>query len=178
MALPLLPLHNMAERHNGLTVHVAGGYLEAARVCLDRHHVAPQEFTIQDDKSECRTLVDWETTDERSRGAWANKDDSVRDGAYACIIAATELSRGLYAVRRAETLTGADYYVGPDEDISEDLEGCFRLEVSGTDRGGTPEVARRLKVKIEQARNGNSNLPALAGVIGFKCKLIVLQTVE
>ncbi|SRR6266542_5169614 len=131
MALPLLPLHNMAERHNGLTVHVAGGYLEAARVCLDRHHVAPQEFTIQDDKSESRALVEWETTDERCRGAWANKDDSVRDGAYACIIAATELSRGCYAVRRAETLTGADYYVGNGEDISEDLEGCFRLEVSG-----------------------------------------------
>ena len=37
-------------------------------------------------------------------------------------IAATELCFGLYAVCRAETLTGADYYIRPDPNSVEDLE--------------------------------------------------------
>ena len=84
----------------------------------------------------------WEPPDERCRGAWANQDDATRDGAYACALAATELVLGLYAIHRAQTRTGADYYVAPLNHASEDLEGWYRLEVSGTN-SDAQEVRRR-----------------------------------
>lgn len=177
MTLPLLPLGNMHERHTGLSRPVAECYLEAARVCLDRHHTPPQEFLLHDDENENKIQINWEQTDERSRGAWANNDDATRDGAYACALAATELARGLVAIRRAETHTGADYYISIMGQNRDDLENCFRLEVSGTniDSAG---VRARLKDKVKQALNGDSNLPALAAVIGYRARLIMIQTVE
>jgi hypothetical protein len=99
-------------------------------------------------------------------------------GAYACALATAELIQGLVAIRRAETRTGADYYIGPADQTFEDLEGCLRLEVSGIDRGTVAAVARRLQQKIEQAAAGNSNLPAMAGVVGFQPQLIMLHVVE
>jgi hypothetical protein len=166
----------MAERHQALTPSVAGSYLEAARVCLDRHHMSPKEFSLEDDKVKSIAQVEWEETDDRVKTAWANADDATRDGAYAFAIAATELLRGMVAVRRAETRTGADYYIALADTDLEDLENCLRLEVSGTDSDKV-EVKRRLRIKLEQARKGNSNLPALAAVIGFRVQLILLQTV-
>lgn len=83
----------------------------------------------------------------------------------------------MVAVRRAETRTGADYYIGLVDRDLEDLENCLRLEVSGTDLGKS-EVKKRLIKKLEQAKQGNSNLPALAAVVGFKVQLILLQTVD
>ncbi|PZO40324.1 MAG: hypothetical protein DCF21_15965 [Leptolyngbya sp.] len=146
-------------------------------MCLDRHHSSPKEFTLEDDKVESVAKVEWEVADNRVQAAWANTDDATRDGAYAFAIATTELLRGMVAVRRAETRTGADYYIAPSEQDLEDLENCFRLEVSGT-HSDKSEAKRRLRVKIEQARQGHSNLPALAAVIGFRVQLILLQTVD
>ena len=177
MTIQLLPLNDLAERHHGLTPALAESYLEAARVCLDWHHEPPQEFTLKNRASEQQALVEWEPPDERCRGAWANKDDATRDGAYACALATTELSLGLLAVRRAETLTGADYYVAPIGRQTDDLENCLRLEVSGTNLD-TYEVHRRLRIKVRQAKEGKSNLPALAVVVGFQVKLISMQSVE
>ena len=181
MTLPVLPLRDMSDRHRGLTRALAESYLEAARVSLDRHHEPPQEFALHNSpyaSLEILTvLVEWEPPDERCRGAWANQDDATRDGAYACAIAATELALGLYTVRRAETRTGADYYVAPLNHASEDLEDWYRLEVSGTN-ADAQEVRRRLSSKVHQAQQGQSNLPALAVVIGFRVKLIFIQAVE
>jgi len=42
-----LPLANMHERHPGLTPAKAESYLEAARVCLDRHHASPTIFNVK-----------------------------------------------------------------------------------------------------------------------------------
>ena len=176
MNLPLLELSNLADRHIGLTQALAESYLEAARVSLDRHHNPPQEFILRNESIAQTVLVNWIPSDKRSRGAWANEDDATRDGAYACAIAATELSLGLYSVRRAETLTGADYYVSTINQIPEDLEACFRLEVSGTSLDKY-EVQRRLKNKLSQLLKGNCNLPALAVVVGFRVKLISMKTV-
>jgi hypothetical protein len=175
--VPLLPIKDMSERHHALTLPVASSYLEAARVCFDRHHISPKEFTLENDKLESVAKVEWELTDDRTKAAWANKDDATRDGAYAVAIAATELLRGMVAVRRAETRTGADYYIGSVDQDLEDLENCLRLEVSGTDLGKS-EVKKRLIKKLEQAKQGSSNLPALAAVVGFKVQLILLQTVD
>ena len=54
---------------------------------------------------------------------------------------------------------------------TEPLENCYRLEISGTDLA-TLEVRRRPKVKLNQAKLGNSPLPAIA-VVGFKVGTIV-----
>ncbi|HYA40365.1 MAG TPA: hypothetical protein VEF34_03625 [Syntrophobacteraceae bacterium] len=177
MTRPRLPLQGMAERHYGVTPAIAESYLEAARVCLDRSHSPPQDFAILSSDFEHVALVDWEPVDARVRGGWANVADATRDGAYAFAIAAVELTMGWFAVKRAETLTGADYYIASTNRQVEDLEGCKRLEVSGTDlsRSG---INSRLKEKVEQTRSGRSNLPALAIVVGFKVKMISMQTVE
>lgn len=177
MLSPSLPLKNMAERHYGLTPALAASYLEAARVSLNRNHEPPQEFLLRNDEIEQRTSVDWDVPDHRCKEAWANRDDATRDGAYASGLAAAELLLGLYAVRRAETLTGADYYLAPSNKPVEDLESCFRLEVGGTQLDKN-EVKRRLKEKVKQAKEGKSNLPALALVVGFRAKLILIQTVD
>lgn len=171
-----LPLHNMHLHHNGLTKAIAETYTEAARVCLDRHQNSPREFGIEDDGSENTVLVEWEQTDDRTRGAWANETDATCMGAYACALAATEIQRGLVAVHRAETHSGADYYIGPLGATKEDLEECFRLEVSGSDQERSV-IKTRLRIKVEQARNGNSNLPAIAAVVGFRTGLILIETV-
>lgn len=177
MTLPLLPLYKMADRHVGLTPALADSYLEAACVCLDRIHVPPQEFSLKNEIFESQVRVVWESPDERCRGAWANINDTTRDGAYACAIAATELFLGLFAVRRAETLTGADYYVSPINEMTEDLESCYRLEVSGTNLN-IYRVEERLKEKVIQVKKGQSNLPAIAVIVGFHVNLILIQFVE
>ena len=177
MDSPELPLDSMHERHTGLTPAVAASFLEAARVSLDRNHKPPQEFVLRHDSSERRAVVRWLPADDRCRRAWANRDDATRDGAYACALAAGELVLGLYAVSRAETLTGADYYIAPVHADPEDLEQCFRLEVSGThqDEG---EVRRRLRDKLAQARKGRSNLPAIAAVVGYRVRVISMLSMQ
>lgn len=177
MELPALPLKNLHDRHSGLTQTIAECFCEAAFVCLDRNHTPPQDFILSGDDFEKKAMVDWVSPDDRCKRAWANKNDATRDGAYACALAATELCLGLYAVSRAETLTGADYYIGPDPNSVEDLEDCLRLEVSGTDTD-IYEVRRRLKIKVNQAAIGKSNLPAIAAVVGFKVKRILMKNVQ
>jgi hypothetical protein len=177
MEIPTLPLKNLDDRHIGLTQTIAECFCEAAFVCLDRNHNPPQDFILSGDDFEKKAIVNWISPDNRCKRAWANKDDATRDGAYACALAATELCLGLYAVSRAETLTGADYYIGPFPNSVEDLEDCLRLEVSGTD-SDIYEVRRRLKKKISQAAVGKSNLPAIAAVVGFKVKKILMQNVR
>jgi hypothetical protein len=176
--LPLIPIDDLADRHYGLTKNLAGTYNEAARVCLDRHHKPPARVTITKIFDQKTAIVRWEPTDDRTRGAWANRDDAKRDGAYGCIIASLELSEGLYAVHRAETKTGADYYVAPADKIIEDLEDWWRLEVSGLDKGNKSAVARRLREKVQQTKEGASNLPAIAGVIGFEILSVLIEYVK
>jgi hypothetical protein len=173
-----LPLSNMAERHSGLTPAVAEFYCEAARVCLDRHHSPPTSFAIVDQNEEMFATVEWLPSDERIRLAHANEIDATEAAAYACAIASTELTRGLFAVRRAETLTGADYYLAPAGVELWDLEECIRLEVSGTDKGELATMMSRLSEKVAQAKKGRSNLPAMAAVVGFRVKRILLKEVE
>jgi|694.fasta_scaffold21549_13 hypothetical protein len=175
--LPLLPLQDMANRHYALTPPVAGSYLEAARVSLDKHHISPKEFTLENDKVESMAKVEWDSADDRVKATWANTDDATCFGAYALALAATELLRGMFAMKRADRLTGADYYIAPIGEDMEDLENWFRLEVSGTSLDKSI-VKNRLKQKVEQTKQGNSNIPAIAAVVGFRAQLILLQTVD
>lgn len=171
----LLHIEEMDLRHPGLTPAVAAYFHEAASVCLQRHHASPTEVDISVDESTLRASVAWPAPSARCLASHANEDDATRDGAYACVLAAVELAGGLVAIARAETKTGADYYLVPvGADVS-DLEQAIRLEVSGLNSGEPHDVARRLRQKVEQARNGRSPLPALAGVVGFRAGLILLK---
>ena len=123
-------------------------------------------------------IVAWEPVGERVKSAWANETDATEAGAYACVLAAVELRYGMVAVRRAETRTGSDYYIALRDTWAGDLENLIRLEVSGVDRGTPAAVARRLNDKLEQTARGDSSLPAIAGVVGFRARLIRLAHLE
>ena len=176
--LPALPLQDMHLRHHGLTPAVAANNTEAASVCLSRHHSSPTAFAVENKTEAQQVYVEWVGPDSRTLGAWNNRIDATEMGASACAIAAVELAKGYFAVRRAETGTGADYYVGPAGSGVDDLENCYRLEVSGVDAGVDRDIRQRLLQKLDQARRGDSNLPAVAGVVGFAARLIVLADAE
>lgn len=172
--LARLPIDNMDQRHRGLTPPIAASNLEAASVCLQRHHVSPERFELRVGKNGSTVSVDWLKPNARVEKAWANETDATEAAACALVLAAVERAKGVVAVRRAETMTGADYYVAPEGSEADDLEDCLRLEVSGVDRGSKALVERRLSDKLAQARRGRSHLPAMAGVAGFKARLILL----
>jgi hypothetical protein len=169
-AAPALPaLDRLHERHIGLTRSVCLSYAEAASVTLSCHHSSPTVFSISSEVGHRQRSVRWSVPDERTCRAWANSDDSTRDGACALALSAMECELGWVALARAETRSGADYYVG-----RADMEGAHRLEISGTDRGDEGYFRRRLERKLRQASRGNSALPALACVVGFKIRQIVI----
>ncbi|MEA3012441.1 MAG: hypothetical protein QOD42_986 [Sphingomonadales bacterium] len=164
---PTLPFANLAARHRGVSDGIGLSYEEAARVCLDRHHESPAIFQIRDHLSESAADAVWIAADASLQRAWANEIDATEAGACALALATVELVRGLVAVRRAETRTGADYYVNVPGAAADDLETAVRLEVSGTSDGSTIVIEGRLRQKLDQAAKGNSNLPAMAVVVGF-----------
>jgi hypothetical protein len=173
-----LRFENLSERHFGVTAAIGTAYAEAVRVCLGRHHASPQEMLVRDGIGEIKSAAEWEGPDYRTRNGWANKDDATEAGAYGLALAAAELTRGLVAVRRAETRTGADYYLGSPDGPASDLESSLRLEVSGTDEGSETIINSRLRQKLDQAAKGNSNLPAIATVVGFAALMIVTADVK
>lgn len=172
-----LEINNLDKKHYALTPSLAGAYFEAACTCLSRHHVPPQEFELTDSGIAKKLTLNWDLPTDRVKAAHNNFIDATEIGAYPIAIAAIENARNLYTVRRAETLTGADYYVSDSPESPSDLESCYRLEVSGTD-GETAIVKTRLKQKLEQTRNGKSNLPAIAAIVGYSARLILIQTAE
>lgn len=173
-----LQLTGMESRHPGLTAATATTFYEAARVCLDRHHRPPITFAIEDEGTPIGADVFWELADASCKAAHANQTDATSWGAYCCALASTEAVRGLVAIRRAENGTGSDYYLDAPHARSVDLEHAVRLEVSGTDEGTPQQIRTRLLQKASQARHGNSNLPALAAVVGFKASKIAMCNVS
>lgn len=167
----------MESRHPALTAAIASAYREAATVCLSRHHVSPIRVSLIDNGQNSEGKVSWTAPDQRTINAWANETDATEAGAYCCVIAGVEHVRGQVALRRAETGTGADYYIGDPDANAEDLEDCIRLEISGVDKGDLDVISARLRSKIEQANRGDSNLPAVAGVVGFAHKIVIISDV-
>jgi len=121
--------------------------------------------------------IDWTPPTHRELAAHANETDATEAGAYAMVLAGVELTDGLVAVARAETRTGADYYLLPATATVDDLENSFRLEVSGVDKGDAASVRQRLGAKVRQAAKGMSALPAIAGVVGFASKTMMITDV-
>lgn len=177
-AKPKFRLDALHERHSGLTASLGGTYSEAASVCLSRHHNSPVDINIVCNGGASTQSVEFQKPDTRVLNAWANDIDTTESGAYGVSLAAVEIEESLVAIRRAETLTGADWYVAPIGTEPGDLESCFRLEVSGVDAGGPSVVEARLRQKIEQTRRGSSNLPAIASVVGFKERAVAIQKVS
>jgi hypothetical protein len=173
-----LKIKGLSDRHLGVTSALASSYYEAACVCLDRHHISPQDVAVLDDDSADVAAIVWEASDRRMRNAWANKDDATEAGAYCLALASAETTRGLVAVARAQGRTGVDYYLGPADGRLEDLEASIRLEVSGTDEGSLSTIRSRLRQKLEQAGRVDSNLPALATVVGFALLRIESADIE
>ena len=167
-------LHN---RHPGLTQALGESYTEAACVCWSRHHKPPVTVALKRSSTDVLRVVNFLIPDDRTRAAHADEIDATEAGAYGVSLAAVEEIEGLVAVGRAETLTGADWYIAPSGTSIEDLESCIRLEVSGTNAGTSADVNRRLKEKITQALRGESNLPAIASVVGFKALEVAISSV-
>jgi len=172
-----LPLGRLFDRHPGLTEAIGAAYSEAAAVCLSRHHQSPVVLALHSHGIDSECTVEWNEPDQRARNAWANEIDTTEQGAYAVSLAALELQQGLVAFSRAQTLTGADYYVAPIGSSLDDLEECLRLEVSGTDKGDQLTIKQRLNAKMRQAAEGDSNLPAIASVVGFRARVVAIARV-
>lgn len=166
MTILKLRIQDLDERHPGLTPGVAAVYREAAEVCLGRHHLPPTTMVVQRGKH-IEAVAEWSAPSERTRHAWANEIDTTEAGAYCVALAAIEITDDLVAIRRAETHTGADYYVAPKGVSPADLEDVFRLEVSGMNEGSQSSVNARLRQKLEQTARGRSSLPAIAAVVAF-----------
>lgn len=173
----LLPIHDLCDRHPGVSGGVAASYAEAACVCLDRHHVSPADFVL-DRSTSIEVIIEWAAPDERTKKAWANDTDTTEAGAYCVALAAIETTDHLVAVARAEIRTGADYYLGRRGEVLDDLETSHRLEVSGVDKGALAALRTRLRQKVEQAASGASSLPAIAAVVGFSAKRVLIADVE
>lgn len=173
-----LELKGLHERHSGLTAALGGAFYEAASVCLNRHHQSPVDLEVHRDENINKRSAEFEKPDERVLNAWGNDIDTTEAGAYGISLAAVEVEEQLVAVKRAETLTGADWYVAPVGTVPDDLESCFRLEISGVDAGDRSAIKTRLLQKVAQTRAGASNLPAIASVVGFKEKHIAIQRVS
>lgn len=175
---PKLLVDGLHERHTGLTASLGGVFFEAACVCFSRHHDSPIDVEVhrKDGKSVCEFA--FQTPGERERNAHANVIDATEQGAYGVSMAAVEEMESLVVVRRAETLTGADWYVASPGTAPEDLESCYRLEVSGTDTGTLSTIETRLSQKAQQTRAGKSNLPAIASVVGFKQRVAAIRKVD
>lgn len=172
MSKPVLRINRLSDLHIGVTEVIAQYYHQAACICLDRHHAPPQDFVVVDNEEVLEAEVEWTACDQRARNAWSNKDDATEAGGYCLALANAELTRGLVAVSRAMTRTGVDYYLGPPGASLDDLETSLRLEVSGSDEGSQSMLNARLRQKLEQADRGDSNLPALATVVGFAAKRV------
>lgn len=163
--------------HPGVSEAVNESFSEAAEVCLFRHHDPPEIiFSIKHSDNNFTRSLDWNKPSDIAQRAWNNQDDATRDGAYIVSLGITEKELGLVALSRAETRTGADYYIGDPK--SDDLEDAFRLEVSGVDSGNLSQIKQRYKLKCKQALLGNSFLPAYACVVGFKMAVAILGLVE
>ncbi len=175
---PKLLVEGLHERHTGLTASLGGVFFEAACVCFGRHHDSPVDVEIHRKEGSAVCEFAFHPPSELERNAHANVIDATEQGAYGVSLAAVEETESLVAVRRAETLTGADWYVAPPGTPAEDLESCYRLEVSGTDTGTRSTIETRLSQKAQQARDGKSNLPAIASVVGFKQRVVAIQKVE
>lgn len=181
-SIPNLDL--LHERHRGLNQQAAEFFAQAASVILDQHHLPPIAAKVGNHGSpDYPYELDWSPSTDRDRDVHANDEDATRDGAYSLAIASAEVHLGLVAVSRAKSRSGADYIVeSPDQSSATqdelNWENSYRLEVSGINRcQSSASLAYRLRQKVDQARRGDSDLPAIAGVVAFSLAQVKFQSI-
>jgi hypothetical protein len=168
--------------HPGLDEARANALCASARVCLHRHHHPPTLLSVsRDDAPATQHPLAWSEPTQPERNANANRRDATCDGAYAVALVCLERQMNLVAVARAEDLTGADWYVAPagkgtTETGSPNLDDpdVMRLEVGGHD--DRPSLSHALKLKVRQLEAGESSMPGIAVVVGFKKAHLVIRT--
>lgn len=178
-----LDLADLNERHPGIAPGLAAFLLEVTSVCLERHHTSPCLVGIHADWEDDREYVThWPTPGDREHRSYNNTKDATEDGAYCLALAGAEAHLGLVAMSRTGQGTGADWLIGPSTGIvnPEDgelvLEDFYRLEVTGIgDRDDANYIQKRLRAKVEQAKNGASFYPAVASVVVFKSGQVVFK---
>ncbi len=184
---PQLQIEHLDLRHPGVSPGQALMCYEVSCVCLSRYHSPPVSVDVQSNRNDVSTStsysVEWSPPTPKMSASYAYESTATEFGAYCLVLAAVENEWGLVALRRAETGTGADYYLIPIANAAQlqvqelDFETALRLEVSGLGNGTNTMLEARLNTKIQQAVNGNSNLPALVGVVGFSLLKILICTV-
>lgn len=172
-----LRLHDLHLRHLGVSQGISIAYSEAASVCLSRHHASPIDMVVERQLSNVMS-ASWVPPTAALQAAWANETDTTEAGAYCVALAAVEECDGLLAISRAETKSGADYYLAPDGGEADDLESTRRLEVSGMNFGTEAKLRQRLAQKLQQAKSGKSNTPAIAAVVCFETKTVLIDDVK
>ncbi len=173
---PEVDLGKLADVQPRLDAHHMATFAQAARVCLDRHHVPPIRLSIIEDEFQNSSELRWIPPTDTMRRSWGEQNDTIEWGAVGVTLAVLGTARGLVATQRAQRGSGADYYVAPLDASDDDLEGAIRLEISGIDRGESQELVRRLAQKIDQLKSGDSNTPGIAVVVGFSARSLHLAT--
>ena len=97
---PILPILDMEHRHVGLTKAIADSNMQAAVVCLDRHHESPVDFDLDRNGSRTVAGVAWQASDAQTRAAWANEIDATEAGAYQPVEEVCSLSPAVQAAWR------------------------------------------------------------------------------
>lgn len=176
-----MELAGLHERHV-IAPGLAMSYLEAASVCLSRHHTPPCAIAVRsewEDGEAGTYTTSWPAPSEVVRRSYAHKTEATETGAYCLALAASESHLGLFGVGRTGEGSGADWYISASADIRNpedgelDLEDRFRLEITGIgDSESEAYARRRMKDKIEQAQAGNAYEPAIACVVAFPCKRV------
>jgi hypothetical protein len=151
---------------------------------MSRHHVSPKAWSVQrDDSNAVNYLVPWEEPTAEHIRSCGNHDEATRDGAYGLALAAADVHLDLVAFGRAEGRTGSDFYLVPAGTTNDDTphfnlqsDNRIRLEVSGIDRDNDAIMNARISQKVQQARDGMSDFPAIAGVVGFLSARVLFRT--
>lgn len=182
-ALPSLDIHTLHLR-SYFAREFTDSYAVSAAVCMSRHHVPPKVWSVRlDDDDSDDYVVEWEQPTPELLRSCGNHDEATRDGAYGLALAAADAHLNLVALGRAEGRTGSDFYLVPAGTADQDSlhfnlqpENRVRLEVSGIDRDDEAIMNVRLGQKVRQAREGRSDLPAFACVVGFLTARVIFRT--
>lgn len=138
---------------------------EAAAVCLDSQgHATRCRLAVEGEYSETFRVIRPDASSEMK----ASHDDEVKAVEHAAEGIAFLLMRHLTpytVVQQMRRGTAADWWLAQRGKL---LQNAARLECSGTLRGGTDELSRRTKQKLERARKAKPTLPTYVCVTSFK----------
>ncbi len=170
------------ERHPGIAQGQAASFKEVVGVCLSRHHESPPTTCrVSLGSSAIDYPMDWDKPTARDRATYANEEDATCEAAYAVALAAAEVHLNLVAFRRSESRSGCDYYLGPAEECTDDLDfdaeisEMVRLEVSGIDRDDQVKMLTRAKAKVEQIRAAQRPGDGMAAIVGFRSPAVLFR---